>query len=295
MSKLHKKIRFSLVQKMYCLLLLLAVYGWYKNGLYPVVQGFYSYTHVLLIALFPLLGFFIGWIFDYFFKNNCMFNHRFYGLLFSLLLPISTPIGLFVLFLVLLLFFHTFIIQKKDLDFNFIVFGKLAFVLILFLLHTYSYANQLEQSNLYLYSFVDTLFGHTISGMFTSPVLMILFAFVVLAFDPYYKKEIPFYSYGVYFVSLLVFSIMKSDMSFLLTHLFSSTILFVLVFLAPLSLFSPYSAKRKIFYSVFLGISILPCSFLFNFYEGVYISLFLANLLIIILNVVQKKLFSQQN
>ena len=61
--------------------------------------------------------------------------------------------------------------------------------------------------------------------------------------------------------------------------------------MAPLDLFSPYSKKRKTMYSFLLGVGILPFSLWTNFYEGVYFSLFLANLLIILLNGIQNRLF----
>lgn len=287
MNRLHKKINISLKQKLYFIFIIFIIFGWYKNALLPFTHQFYSLSHVFLVILFPISSFLIGALFDYIFKNHYLFDNKFYGLLFSLFIPISTNICLYILLLTILLFLNTFWISKKESDFNFLVFGKLILVLILYLLHSYDYANALENSHLFIYSYLDSLFGHTTSGLFSSSTLLIIISFVILNFDTYYKKEIPFYSYGVYLLTLVIYSFFKSDMTIVLKEMLDSSILFALIFIAPLSSFSPYSKKRIFFYSILLGLLILPFSLMFNFYEGVYIALFFVNILLIILNYLQ--------
>lgn len=294
MNRLHKMTRFSLIQKLYGLLFLFVVYGWYKNGLIPYLNHYYTFSHLLLILLYPISGLGLGALFDYLFKNRCPFANKFYGLLFSIIIPISTNICLFLVTLVLLLFLNTFLISKKDWDLNFIVLGKLLLVLLLYFMKSYNYANLLEESHLFVYSYLDGIFGHNSSGLFTSNVFFSILSLMVLSFDVYYKKEIPFYSYGIYLLTLVCYSFFKSDMNFILSHMFSSTVLFVLVFIAPLSSFSPYSKKRIAFYSFLLGILILPFSLLINFYEGIYIALILVNFLLIFLNHLQISLIKRK-
>lgn len=289
MNRLHKIIRFSLVQKFYCLFGIFVVYGWYKNAFVPYMHHFYSFSHLILILLYPLSGFLVGLLFDVAFKNHSPFPNKFYGLLFSLILPISTNICYFLFFLVVMLSFNTFFINKKDKELNFIVLGKLVLVLLLFLGHHYQYANLLEESHMFAYSYLDSIFGNNVSGLFTSNVFFILLSYAVLYFDTYYKKEIPIYSYGIYLLTLVCYAIFKSNMNLILSSMFSSSVLFALVFIAPLSSFSPYSKKRILFYSILLGGFILPFSILTNFYEGVYLALFLANVSIIFLNGLQMR------
>ena len=271
-------------------MILLLFYGWYKNGWIPYFQHFYSLSHLFLIFLYPLCGFGIGILFDVVFKNKNPFNNKFYGFLFSLFVPISTNIFIFLLLVTFLLFLNTFLFDKKDWDFNFIVFGKLLLFFILFCMKSYEYTNILEKSQLFVYTYIDGILGHQVSGLFTSNALLILFSFSVLSFDLYYKKDIVFYGYVFYLITLLLYAFYQSDMQFLLNHLFSSDILFALVFIAPLSSFSPYSNKRIAIYSTILGFTILPFSLLINFHEGIYISLLLANLFILFLNVVQMRI-----
>ncbi len=287
MNKLHKIIHFPLIKKMYVLFFLFIVYGWYKNGLLLYLEHYVSFSRLFLILFYPICGYGIGALFDFLFKNQYPFPNRFYGLLFSLIVPISTNICFFLVIVTILLFLNTFVFSKKDSDFNFIVFGKLLLVFVLYLTKNYFYANALEESNLFVYSYLDSIFGHNVSGLFTSNVFLSFVSLGLFSFDIYYKKEIPFYSYGVYLLTLVFYAFLKSDMNLILAHMFSSTILFALVFIAPLSSFSPYSKKRTLFYSILLGITILPFSLLTNFFEGVYISLILVNFLLICLNGVQ--------
>ena len=281
---MHKSNRFPIIYKYYSFFIIFIAYGWYKNGLIPVLNGFYPKTHLFLILLYPLTGFLIGFLIDKIFKNNFLFSNRFYGLLFSLFIPISTNIYLFSLILTIFLLLNTFFFSKIDTEFNFFILTKIIFSFLLFKLNQYNYLNLLEQTNLYTYSFLDTLIGHQISAIFTSNVLLILIAFLIFFFDYYYKKEIPLYSYGLYFLSLLILAIIKNDMNFLLQNIFSSTILFALVFLAPFSLYSPKTSKNKLIYSIIIGLSILPFSLIFSFYEGIYLSLIFASFIQVCLN-----------
>ncbi len=294
MNRIHKIIHFPLIKKLYVFFFFFVLYGWYKNGLLPYLEHYYSFSHLFLILFYPICGYGIGALFDFLFKNKYPFPNRFYGLLFSLIVPISTNICLFILSLSLLLFLNTFWISKKDSDLNFIALGKLLLILLLYSLQSYFYANLLEESQMFVYSYLDGIFGHNESGLFTSNSFLSLAALGVLSFDSYYKKEIPFYSYGVYLLTLVFYAFLKSDMNFILSHLFSSTVLFVFIFIAPLSSFSPYSKKRVAFYSILLGLTILPFSLLTNFFEGVYISLILVNLLLIFLNHLQISLIKRR-
>ncbi len=288
MSKLHKIIRFPLVYKYYLLFFFIYCFGVYKNGFLPVSQGFYPKNHILLVAFYPIIGYILGFCFDKISHNKCVFNNRFYGVLFSFLLPISTSIYVYLGFLFSFFLLHTVLVSRKDWDFNVLVFFKLLLVGWLYYTKTYSYANLLETSETFVYSFLDGILGFNESGLFTSSVLLTLVSFLVLSFDMYYKKEIPFYSYGVYLLTLAGFAIYKGDMAFLLSHMLSSTILFALVFVATLSSFSPYSRKRKAIYGILIGLLILPCSLYFTFFEGVYFAILFANLVVLFLNGLQR-------
>lgn len=285
MSRLHKITNFPLIKKYYITFLLLITYGCYKNGIAPFIHGYNTFFQMLLVFLFPILSFGIGYLFDYIFKNNEIFNSKFYSLLFVMIIPTNTNIFLFLIFLCILLFVYNILLVKKiDHSINFIVLGKLVLILLLFIFQKYTYENNLEASGLFQYSFIDSILGQNISGLFTSNIVFIFIAMFLLGIDEYYKKEIPLYSYGIYVITLILYAIIKQDMAFLLINMFSSSILFALVFIAPLSCYSPYDKRKKFIYSLLIGLLTLPLSLITNFYEGIYISIIFVNILMIGLN-----------
>ena len=120
--------------------------------------------------------------------------------------------------------------------------------------------------------------GHNISGIFTSNIILIFIAFFFLCSDEYYKKDISINSYGIYLLTLSIYTFINQDITFLLKNMFSSNILFGLVFVATLSCYTPYQKKEKLIYNILIGCLILPLSLIINFFEGIYISIVLANL-----------------
>lgn len=285
MSRLHKKINFSLIKKYYLAFFLLIGMGFYKNGILPNIYGYATLGQTFFLFLLPFLGLGIGYLFDSFFHNKNMFNSKFYSLLFTMILPIKINIFFYLLFLFLFLFLYNFWVQKNiDQNLNLIVVAKISLIVFLFFFTQYSYENGLEASGVFQYSFLDRILVHNTSGLFTSSIILLLVSLVLFCLDDYYKKEIPLYSYGFFMLTLFLYIILKHNMAFLLLHMLSSNVLFPLIFIAPLSMYSPYTKQGKWLYSFLLGILILPCSLFTNFYEGTYISILLANSILILLN-----------
>lgn len=289
MSRLHKKNIIPLIKKYYIGFILLFIAGYYKNGLYPILHGYSSFVEMLKLILIPVVSFMIGYGFDKKFKNNDMFNSKFYSLLFSMIIPIKTNLILYFLVLSIALYIYNKWITSQNRMVNWIAIGKLILVLLLILIKSYSYQNSIEASGIFQYSILDSLFGHNISGLYTSNTLVILFTLFILELDEFYKKEIPLYSYGMFGFTVVIYAFVKKDMQFLLTHLFSSNVLFVLTFVATISNYTPYSKSAKRFYSILLGCTILPFSLITNFYEGVYISIILASIVTNILIVCKNR------
>ncbi len=292
MSRLHKITKFSLIKKYYLSFILLIIFGIYKNGVVPFINDYSTLTEMIFIFILPLLSFLIGCLFDYFWKNKDLFNSKFYSLLFTMIIPIETNFFLYFLCLSVFLFIYNYLsLKKNDSSFNLITYAKLFLVIILIVFKSYNYQNVIEESGIFQYSILDILLGYGIGGIYTTSVFLIILSLIILAIDNYYKKEISFYSYGIYLITLFIYAFIKQDMSLILVYMFSSSILFGLIFIATLSNYSPYTKKMKFFYSLVLGCSILPFSLLVNFQEGIYISIILANFLVILLNLLFQKNF----
>ncbi len=285
MSRLHKKISFSLKQKYYLMMLLLILYGYYKNGFLPFYKNYSSLSDMIIVFIIPILSYGIGWIFDKLYNNQEYFNSRFFSLLFSMIIPISINILFYIIFLNgLLLFYNYLLVHKKNSCFNFIAGAKTIIIFILSVFKNCNYENFLEKSGYFKYTFINNIMGHNISSLFTSSILLILIALILFESDEYYKKEIPLYSYGIYLITVLIYAFLHKNMTFILLNTLQSNILFALVFVAPFSNYSPYRRKEKFIYSVIIGISILPFSLVSNFHNGIYFSILLANLILLLLN-----------
>ncbi len=289
MSRLHKKITISLLQKYYIAFFFCILFGIFKNGLLPYVKGYSNISETITILILPILCFGIGFIFDLIFKNREMFNNRFFALLFLLMIPVQSNLLFVLLFLCICLFLYNYIKKwQKNSFWNWMVGIKLFFVFLLISFHSYGYENVLELSKDFQYSFLDSFIGFHVSGLYISSTMILFLFLFIFCFDYYYKKEIVLYSYGIFGISLLVYSLLKENMGFMLMHLLDSNILFPLIFIAPLSLFSPYSKKGKWLYGILIGILTLPCICLTNVYEGTYIAIFFVNILFNLLNLVIK-------
>lgn len=279
MSRLHKKYSFGLDKKIYLSLFFLFLYGFYKNGILLAIHGYNSWLSIFKIILFPVFSYGIGFIFDKKAKKPNLFPNRLLALVFCCSIPTSTNLILYcgVLFLFFLLLDYFKEIDKFKI--NKIVLFHLILVLVLLLFHSYSYMNALESSQEIQYSLVDALFGRNVSGLFHSNIVLLACSLLLFSFDSYYKKEIPILGYAFYCLTLVFYSIFKGDILLLLRPLLSGSVWFALIFVAPFLPFSPERKKDRILYSAIIGILILPFSLLFNFYEGVYISILFGNLL----------------
>lgn len=291
MSRLHKVYNISFVKKCYIFFTLLIIYGCYKNGIVPFYNGKATIFQTLKVFSFPIISVVIGRVFDKLFNSKEIFNNTFYSILFSMIIPISTNIIVYTIFLPLILYLMHFLSSRKiDLSINLIVVGKLFLVFLLLVFSNYSYANALESSGLFQYTFIDSLFGSNISGLFISNIILILISFIIFSFDYYYKKEIPLISYGTYLIVLIIYTIFKGDLAYFLQHIFLADILFSLIMIATLSCFSPYTIKEKTLYGIAIGILILPFSILFNYHEGVFIAILITNIIWVILEKKLKKI-----
>lgn len=290
MSRLHKIYNISFVKKCYILFTLMILYGYYKNGIIPIYNGVATIFQTLKVISFPIISIAIGKSFDKLFNYKEIFSNTFYSLLFSMIIPISTNLIIYAILLALMLYLHIFLEKHKiDLNINVIVILKLLLVLVLCLLNNYFYANSLESSGVFQYTFIDMLFGNNISGLFISNIILLLVGFIIFSFDHYYKREIPLISYGIYLGTLIIYTIFKGDLAFFLQHMFLADVLFSLIFIATLSSFSPYTIKGKTIYGFIIGILILPFSILFNFNEGGYIAILIADVICVFLEKKLKK------
>ncbi len=294
MNNLHKIDKVRLDKKLYICIIFLGMYGIYKNGLVLKFYGYGSILNILKLLILPVITFLVAEFYDRLFKNNDLYNSKILGFLFLLGIPFKTNLFIYLLFLIVILYGYNFLIKKHNLSFNSVALFHVLFILILLLFNNYEYQNTLELAHEYEFTLVDSLFGRNVSGIYISNIFLIILSFIFFSFTYYYKKIIPLISILTYYLSLIIFALITNNLSIFMGNMLVSNILFALVFIAPISLYTPTHNKEEIIYSISLGIFTLVFSLLINFYEGVYIAILISNLLMILLNYLPNKILKSK-
>ncbi len=264
-------------------LLPLIIYGCYKNGLLPLLNNDISIFEFVRPLLFPIIGFGVGLLVDYVIwwnsKEETIFNNTpYYGVLITMTLPIHANI-----FVVAILLFFSFLllnkIKKSKWKPSLLFTTRMIFFLIFSLIAHVSFKNATEQTNMVLYSLLDVFFGRNIGGIHSTSIFWMLFAFFILWFDFYYKKEIPLILIITFICFSFLFEFIFPTGNFLKAIL-NPSVWFAAIFYATDSTSSPYTESGKIIYAVSIGILCFFITRWFSEQEGIYISIFIISLLV---------------
>lgn len=276
MPYIHAKIKEkNIVGEIILTLLPLVLYGCYKNGYLVYQKGYISFWLVFK----PLILF--GSSFLLYELYYLIKNHRLgfdYGILAYLVLSmcVSPLLNIYGYLLIMGLFLLIDKIILKKITFNRTAFLKICFVFLMIYQQSYSYANLYEQKTNFAFNYFDLLIGHQIGGIAVTSVIIGLIAYFLLAYRKNIKSIIFPLSYCLYF--LLSLSIMLYTNNFNFTNLFNANVLFALIFVATDNLSSPNTKIGLIFYSGLIGIFTVLFSYLFNYYDGIYLAIFLISL-----------------
>ncbi len=257
-------------------LLPLIIYGFYKNGLLPLLNRDITFLEILRPLLFPLFGFLIGCLVDYIcFLNSekdTIWTHMpIYGTIIMMTMPLKAN-----LFFMSILLFATFLLIRKLNEKKNILkplpITKLCFVLLLTIMAHINFLNPTEQAQTMVYSTIDILFGRNIGGISTTSILWMVIAYAYLWFDYYYKKEIPLYSMAVYIGLCLLFEILFPTGN-LVKNILNPSMIFASIFVATDIISSPYTDTGKMLYGLFIGLTGFFAIRLINSIDGVYIGI----------------------
>jgi len=199
-----------------------------------------------------------------------------YGVVIGMIMPISTNILVFTLALIGLLFLSNYLETK--ISFNVICMAKLILVLLLLLLNIYEYANTVELTKEYAFSFIDIIFGRGIGGVCSSSLIWIVIGFSYLLTDYYYKKQIPIYALISYVVVTLITGLIIQDFGIVLNSIFASSVWFAFVFIAPISQFSSYTLKGKIVFGILIGVISALLTLIIGSFESAILAILIASI-----------------
>ena len=105
---------------------------------------------------------------------------------------------------------------------------------------------------------------------------MSLISLITLVCVKEYKKEIPVTGFITYYLLLLIKLIFTHDLTS--SFFINNNLIFAFVFIAPLSIYTPYSKKGCYIYGFLLGLITFAFSFL-DLDLGVYLSILLLSIM----------------
>lgn len=272
-------------------LLPLIFYGFYKNGILPLLNQDTSFLKIFSPLLFPILGIGIGLLVDYIIwwksnSENIWTSTPIYGLIISMTLPINANVFVVGILLFFLLY-GTRLLEKKKIKINPFWISKGIISILLSILAGVSFANASELQSLH-YSIIDIFFGRDVGGICTTSIFFIIISYIFLSFTHFYKKEIPLYIIGTYIILSFAFELILPSGDLLKTIL-NSSIFFGSVFVATDINHTPYTERGILLYSISCGILAFLFTRFLSSTEGIYLSLLFIGFFVPIFDIIALK------
>ena len=263
----------DLVIEQIYLLIPLIIYGIYKNGYLIYEKGLIKSFLILKPLYLVLIGVIIKIIIDLIrYKKIKVDCNLLYFILIGMIMPYNINIILYIICLTCL-YIITNIIEKY-IKFNKVCLIYLLIILINFIMNDFTFKSALELSYKFNYSFLDLLMGRSVGGISSTSIFFSLIAFVILIFNFYYKKDIPFFINLTYLLLGTIYFIIFEKSSILLNN----DLIFASVFISALPEYSPYKKINQILYSILIGIFSFILSIYFNSIIAIYLSIFIVSL-----------------
>lgn len=277
----YKKDKKNLINKYYIALIPLLIFGFYKNGILLYQHNLINLSNVFGILYFYGISIIIGIILSFLLKESYKENILI-CLILSATISINTNKIIYPILLFISLFIGKYLYKKSKLKLNEIAFARLLLIFSL-LFGTYSYLNIGEKLEKFNYNAFDIFLGHGIGGIATTSLILLIFVFILLSTDKFYKKWIPI-SASLCYIGISVMYIIISKNNDFAYELLNGTIYFSYIFVAANINYSPNSRRGMIIYGILIGILSSIISILINPYEAGYLSIFLISLMIPIIN-----------
>ena len=250
----------------------LVLYGIYKNGIVLYNANLISFFSIFKVLYLIFISLIIYIIFSIIIKRKLKLNLE---LLSMLIIPLfmSQSINLLIYAISLLVLLFVDYYLSKIIKYNNMSFIILSIILILMIFNKYNYLNPIEQTNNYLYTFIDLLFGRNPGGISTSSIIIGLILIVYFSVFTLYKKNIVLSSIIVF----LIFTFILND--FNINSLLNSNAILSFILIAPELKNTPVSIKGTIIYGSLIGIiSGLLCQYV-SFYVGSFLAIFIISLI----------------
>lgn len=255
-------------------LIVMGLYGIYKNGISYVLLRKMNWGQVFTLCLFPIISTLVHISINLFQKKKA-FKNIYEGILFGLMVPPLFPVWLFLI--LELIYFLCKIIHLR-IPISFLLFFKLLLCLSS-LIFQIPYENLIENTTPYSYGILDLFLGRNIGNLGTTSIILLILLYLFFNLDFYYKKDLPIYALVTFFFLSFVYSLFHPNFLFIREFL-NSHLWFTTIVLLPSNDYSPATKNGRILYGTFFGfLSFIFLSF-FNITDGCYYLLVVFQLLL---------------
>ena len=277
---------FKTISLYYISILILLVYGTYKNGYLLYRHGLTSFIGMFKPIILVILAIGITYLMDYIFNKN-KYNNIFkesYNPIYIGLLTLTLPVNINIFNLLIIIFILNLLNNLIDIkNINLYCITKIIIILSMFLLGYYGYKNMYELNVDTAINGFDMFFGRSIGGIGTTNHFLLIICYTILFINPSYKRDIPLISLAAYTVMIIISLIFSNDIGTILYNLVNSEFLFGIIFIATIPNYSPIVLKDKHIYAIIIGIFSFLCDKYINPFEGVFIGIFVANMIMYII------------
>ena len=271
----YEKDQNSLIKAYYIALIPLLLFGFYKNGVMLYQNDYISFGDLLIPLYFYFISAVVGFLVAYITKEDKS-QIILYALLISCSISVNTNLFLYPVLLFVGLFISIYLAHKWRI--HAVSLTRIILILALFL-GTYSYLNVSEKIGAFNYDLWDLFFGYGSGGIATTSFLFLLFSFLILIFNPFYKKWIPLSASASFAILFFLLFLFTKD-AYYLESILNGTVYFGFVFIATDFYVTPSSKKGMIIYGLLIGILSALLGIFLPFYEISYISIFLISFFI---------------
>jgi Na+-translocating ferredoxin:NAD+ oxidoreductase RnfD subunit len=263
-------------------------FAYYKNGYLVAKNGFMPFYVSLQYIIIPIVILLLSYVFETYYYTvikkeedlHSVYNSIApYALVLCYLVcapmhKLYITIPLMVIVDVLLKFVDNKLALNQVALFKCILFG------VMFALGVKGFENLYEATIDAVEAPKQLFLGMGVGEIGVTSTLCALIGFIILAFNSYYKKDVPIVVVlGYAIVAVLLYFVGKVTFNDLLVNTFSSGFAFIAIYVASISNATPVVRSGRVVYSLLVGIA--ACIFInvVHFNLGVYITILVLSLL----------------
>ena len=259
----------SLVKLLIFMLIPFAIFGFYKNGIYLHQKELISTFEMFKPVLFIVVSIIVSLIYSVIKKEKFISYVLLYNLIISLIAMPNTSIIVYLITLVVCNVIMMFI------KYPIIPSYMLITVIISIVFKNFTFLNAFESAVEHKYSLIDYLLGYGYGGLSNTFLIFSIISLIILCAKFSFKKHIPLTAFTVFYSLLMITSFIKGNID--INLFLNNNFIFGVIFIAPLTLYSPYTKGGCFLYGIMLGLLSYISTFL-DLNIGVYVSLLLLEL-----------------